>query len=312
MHAHTISRRDMWIHMLLYPGHTLPTAAAPVMVAVGLAVHDNVLAAWPAFAALLAGWLIQLGGVITDNYENLVRHPNDREHPALVHGLGSGALTLFGLKTAVSACYLVAILAGAWLLSIAGITVLVIGLASIAASWVYSGGPRPVGSLGLADPLFFVFFGTVSVIGAYYVQAAPLLGLSGFWQFVPAALPFTAIALSLPVGALTTSILIIDDIRDREFDVEKGKRTVAVRFGIEWSRREFAALLVFAFLAPLWFWLGLGFSARVLLPLVSLPLAVALARAIFTLDRFSDLVPMTPKAARLLLVYSALLAIGVA
>jgi len=298
--------------MLLYPGHTLPTAAAPVMVAVGLAVHDNVLAGGPALAALLAGWLIQLGGVITDNYENLVRHPNDREHPALVHGLGSGALTLFGLKAAISACYLVAMLAGAWLLSIAGIAVLVIGLASIAASWVYSAGPRPVGSLGLADPLFFVFFGTVSVIGAYYVQAAPLLGVSDFWQFVPTALHFTAVALSLPVGALTTNILIIDDIRDCEFDVEKGKRTVAVRFGIEWSRREFAMLLIFAYVVPLWFWLGLGFSVWALLPIVSLPLAIGLVRAVFTLDKFSDLVPMTPKAARLLLVYSALLAVGVA
>lgn len=59
------SRRDMWIHMLLYPGHTLPTALAPVLVAVGLALHGRVFAAWPAFLALLAGWLVQLGGVLT-------------------------------------------------------------------------------------------------------------------------------------------------------------------------------------------------------------------------------------------------------
>ena len=81
------SRRDLWIHMLVYPGHTLPTALAPVLVAAGLAFHDGVFAAGPALLALLAGWLVQLGGVLTDNYENLVRHPSDREHPQLVRAL---------------------------------------------------------------------------------------------------------------------------------------------------------------------------------------------------------------------------------
>lgn len=91
--------------MLLYPGHTLPTALAPVLVAAGLAVHDRVFAAWPAFLALLAGWFVQLGGVLTHNYENLVRHPGDREHPQLVRALREGSLMLFRLKAAILACF---------------------------------------------------------------------------------------------------------------------------------------------------------------------------------------------------------------
>jgi 1,4-dihydroxy-2-naphthoate octaprenyltransferase len=174
----------------------------------------------------------------------------------------------------------------------------VIGLASIAASWAYSAGPFAFGRHGLADPLFFLFFGVVSVLGGYYVQAH--------------AMPLAAFALGLPVGALTTNILIIDDIRDREFDRVKGKRTIAVRFGARWSRIEFAVLLAFAYLAPLAFWLGLGFGAWVLLPWLTLPLAVSTARDVFTRDRYQDLVPTTPKAGRLLLAYCVLLAIGVA
>jgi 1,4-dihydroxy-2-naphthoate octaprenyltransferase len=293
------SRRDMWIHMLLYPGHTLPTALAPILVAVGLAERDATFAALPVLAAFVAGWLIQVGGVFTDNYENLVRHPNDREHPQLVHALQSGALTLGGLRAAIAACYLGALAAGAYLLSIAGLPVLWIGLAAIAASLLYSAGPWPFGAAGLADPVFMLFFGVVSVVGGYVVQA------------LPNALPWSAVALGLPVGALTTCILIIDDIRDREFDVVKGKRTIAVRYGIGWSRAEFIALQTFAYLAPLWFWGALGFSAWVLLPLVSLPLAVSTARQVLSLERFEELVPMTPRAARLLIVYSALLALGV-
>ena len=296
--AQAWTRGEVWRRKLLYPGHTLPTAAAPVAVACGLAVRDHVFSAAPVLLALLAGWLIQLGGVLTDNYENLVRQPEDREHPELVEALRAGTLSLAQLKAAIATCYAIALLAGGFLLWIAGPLVLWIGLASIAASWAYSAGPCPIGKLGLADPLFFVFFGIVSVLGAYYVQAQ--------------ALPSVALALSLPVGALTTNILIVDDIRDREFDAVKGKRTVAVRFGKQWSRAEFLALLLLAYLAPLWFRLGLGFSAWILLPWLTLPQAFATARAVLTLDRYEQLLPVTPMAGRLLLAYSVLLAIGAA
>jgi 1,4-dihydroxy-2-naphthoate octaprenyltransferase len=305
-------RRDIWIHMLLYPGHTLPTAAAPVLVAAGLAVHDGVFAPGSVLLALLAGWVVQLGGVLTDNYENLVRHPSDQEHPQLVRALRDGSLTLFGLRAAILACFGVALAIGAYLVHLAGVAVLVIGLASIAAAVLYSAGPSPIGSRGLADPLFFAFFGTVSVVGAYYVQAAPAAGPVEFWQFVPEAAPLKAVALSLPIGALTTCILIIDDIRDREFDAVKGKHTVAVRFGARWSRAEFVALLAFAYLAPLWFVAGLGYGAWLLLPLASAPYMASTARAVLTLDRFEALVPLTPQMARLLVLYATLLAFGAA
>jgi 1,4-dihydroxy-2-naphthoate polyprenyltransferase len=304
------SRRDMWLHMLLYPGHTLPTAAAPAIVAAGLAFRHEVFAGVPLLLAFLAGWLIQLGGVLTDNYENLTRHPDDREHPQLVQALRSGALTLSGLRMAIHACYLAALLAGAGLLYVAGLPVLAIGLLSMTASWIYSAGPLPLGERGLADPLFFLFFGIVSVVGCYYVQAVP--ASSAFWSVNPEALPPVAFALGLPIGALTTGILVIDDIRDREFDVIKGKRTVAVRFGPQWSRAEFVGLLLFSYLFPLGLWLEFGFSAWALLPLLTLPYALATVRGVLTLHRFQDLVPMTPKAARLLLGYAVLLAIGIA
>jgi 1,4-dihydroxy-2-naphthoate octaprenyltransferase len=306
------SRGELWVRKLLYPGHTLPTAAAPAIVAAGLAFHDHVFAATPLLFAFLSGWLIQLGGVLTDNYENLVQQPEDREHPELVRGLKNGTLTLPGLRTVITTCYALALLAGAYLLGRAGSAVLVIGLLSIGASWIYSAGPYPVGRHGLADPLFFLFFGVVSVVGCYYVQAAPAHGASLTSAPILEALPLAAFALGLPVGALTTNILIIDDIRDREFDAAKGKRTVAVRFGKQWSRAEFACLILFSYAAPFWFWLKLGFGAAVLLPLLTLPWAVSTAGDVFRFDRYMDLVPTTAKAGRLLLAYSTLLGIGAA
>jgi 1,4-dihydroxy-2-naphthoate octaprenyltransferase len=302
------SRAEVWRRKLLYPAHTLPTALAPAAVAVGLAARDGHVDPAAALFAFLAGWLIQVGGVLTDNYENLVREPRDREHPELVRALARGTLTLAGLRRAVLAAYAGALAAGLYLVAHAGPGVLVIGLASVAASLAYSAGPFPLGRHTLADPLFFLFFGVVSVAGTYYVQAAPHFAGTSAW-LVPEALPAAAVALGIPVGALTTAILVIDDIRDRAFDVEKGKVTVAVRWGIGWSRAEFVALQALAFAVPVIAWLA-GWGAWVLLPLATLPYAISTARDVLTRERHEDLVPATPKAGRLLLAYSLLLAAG--
>lgn len=302
------TRREVWTRKLLYPGHTFPTAFAPVIVAAGLTQHDRVFALGPLLLAFAAGWLIQFAGVVTDNYANLRREPDDREHPELVRAVASGLLSLADLRMTILASYGLAVAFGLGLTAIAGWPVIVIGLASIGASWAYSAGPWPFGRHGFADPLFFLFFGTVSVLGAYYVQAAVVLG-SGHWR---ETLPLSAVAVSLPIGALITNILIIDDIRDRDFDVVKGKNTIAVRFGKSWSRAEFAGLLAFAYLAPFWLWRSFGFSAWVLLPLLTLPLAALVTHALWTRRRFDELVPMTPRLAMLTVGYAVCLAVGLA
>ena len=302
------TRREVWTRKLLYPGHTLPTALAPILVAIGLALHDRVFSPVPVLLAFIAGWLIQFAGVVTDNYTNLIRQPDDREHPELVEAVKTGLLSLADLRTTILMSYGSAAVLGVALTLMAGWPVIVIGLASILASWAYSAGPFPFGRHGFADPLFFLFFGVVSVLGAYYVQAEVVLGPAHWHE----ALPWTAVAVSLPIGALITNILIIDDIRDFAFDAVKGKNTIAVRFGKGASRAEFSLLLAFSYLAPFWFWQGLHFSAWVLLPLVTAPLALIVLRTVWVKDRFAELVPMTPRMAMLTVAYSICLAIGLA
>ncbi len=158
------TRREVWTRKLIYPGHTFPTAAAPILVAIGLAWHDRVFAAVPVLLAFLAGWLIQFAGVVTDNYSNLQRQPDDREHPELVQAIKSGLLSLGDLRAAILASYGLAAIFGLVLFTLAGWPVIVIGLSSILADWAYSAGPWPFGRRGFADPLFFVFFGVVSVL----------------------------------------------------------------------------------------------------------------------------------------------------
>jgi 1,4-dihydroxy-2-naphthoate octaprenyltransferase len=316
--AHAVTRGDVWLRMLLYPRHTLPTALAPVLVAGALAWHAGVFAPLPALAALLAGWLVQLGGVFTDNYTNLVRHPDDREHALFVQALRRGVISLGTLRLAIVGVYAGAVLVGLYLVAIGGRPALLIGLASIAASLAYSVGPFPLGDRALGDPLFFVFFGLVSVLGTYYVQAAAVLGGSavlgagaGWW---PAAgtLPPVAWVAGLPVAALTTNILIIDNIRDRAFDHAKRETTVAVLIGRRWSLAEYGALLALAYAVPLGLFAWGGWPGWVCLPWLSLPYALWVYRRLLRTDGHDALVPLTPQAGQVLLAHTALFAAGLA
>jgi len=307
-----MSHRKIWVDLLLYPGHTLPTAAAPALVGLGLAWHDHVFDFMPAFVGFLASWLVHIGGVFTDNYVLVTKTPQVREHPELNDALENGTLTRFTLRCAIVACFALALLTGPYLLKVAGFFVVVFGVLGVVSSWAYAGGPLAYARHGLADPIFFVMFGVVAVVGTYYVQAASHALSPLNWYLVHAALPADAFILGLPVGALVTNVLLIDDIRDHEPDRRKGWLTGAVRFGIGWNRGEIIVLTAFAYLAPFWFWLGRGFSPWVLLPLLTLPQAVSVARTVAMRDGFEDLFPMTPKAAFLSLAYGALLAIGIA
>lgn len=306
------SRRDLWLHWLVYPGHSLPTAMAPVLVASGLAIHDRVFAPLPALMAFAASWLIHIAGLFMDNYELLIRHPTVREHPELLDALERGTLTINGLRIAIIACLaLAAIGTGPYLVEVAGWPAVVIGILGIAGSLGYAAGPFPSGKYGLADPQFFIMFGVFAPAAAYYVQFAAHHDATA-WDLLSHGMPLRAFVVGLPLGAFCVNILIIDDVRDRRFDAAKGWRTGPIRFGLGWSRVQYTAMVGLAYLAPLWFWLRWGFDATVLLPLLTLPPAVLIARRVWTHDDDATFQPMSPWVALLCLGYAALLAFGIA
>lgn len=300
------------MRLLLYPGHTLPTAAAPVVVGTGLAIHDGVFAALPALAALVGSWLIHVGGVFLDNHELLRRHAAVVEHPELSAAVRDGRLRLSVLRLAIAACFVLSLVPGAYLVAIGGSFAFLLGALGVAASAGYAGGRWPYTRWGLADPLFFLMFGVVAVVGTWFAQAvahAPdVPSLATAWQLLPG----NAFLVGLPVGALVTCVLVIDDLRDHEFDRVKGWRTPPVWWGPRASQSEFTILMGFAYVAPwpLWLWRDLGVA--VLLPLLTLPAAIAAARSVCTARRREDLVPLTPRVAKLGAVYALLLGIGLA
>jgi len=165
---------------------------------------------------------------------------------------------------------------------------------------------------GLADPLFFAMFGIVAVAGSYYIQWAAVHSAASHGLDAIVQLPWDIFLIGLPVGALVTNVMLIDDIRDRHFDAVKGWHTFAVRFGLPGIRGEYLALSALAYVLPLAFWLWLDVSAWIFLPLLTLPMSYKIWRAVSTLDQTRDLLSMSPRASYLSLSYAALLALGVA
>lgn len=305
-----LSRRALWTRLLLYPGHTLPTAAAPVLVGVGLALHDGVFVAGPALLFLLGSWFVHVAGVFADNHTLLRRYPDLPEHPELLAAVASRTLALDTLARAIVLCLALAALCALPLLWLSGPMVLVLALLGGVSGLGYHWGPWPYANRGLADPVFFLMFGVVAVAATYGVQAAALLPPGPWWQRWP-ALPSLVWVVGLPVGALVTCVLVIDDIRDRFWDAQKGWLTPPVRWGLAFSRAEFAALLVLAYAAPL-VALALGAGLSSLLPLLTAPLAWRALRAVRRYDSTPHLFPWTPRVAKLGLVYAALQALGLA
>jgi 1,4-dihydroxy-2-naphthoate octaprenyltransferase len=303
--------RSIWIDLLLYPTHTLPTALAPVLVGAGLAVRDGVFAPLPVLLGFLGSWAVHVAGVLADNHELLRKHPAIEEHPELTRAVADGTLRLSTLRAAIAACLALAALAAPYLYRIGGAPVLALGAIGVVVSVSYNVAPWAYVRRGWAAPVFFAMFGIVAVVGTYYIGVAAHEGAPSPWRLL-ASLPASVLVAGLPAGAIVTSVMLIDDIRDREFDAAKGWRTGAVRNGARFAASEVAALVAFAYVAPALLWAALGLGPWVLLPVASLPLGWRAVAVVWRATDRRELVPWTPRMAGLALLHSALLAAGLA
>jgi 1,4-dihydroxy-2-naphthoate octaprenyltransferase len=194
------------------------------------------------------------------------------------------------------------------------VPILLVGLLGVASGILYTGGPYPLGYHGLGDLFVFVWFGVVAVTGTHYVQAVE----AGAWLDEPFTIAAqlrpvstTAALASLPIAAISTNILVVNNVRDRETDAATGKRTLAVIFGYRAARAEFLALLALAYATPIALWAVGELPATVLAPLLTLPLAASLARTVLTETGGDALNPALERTGQLLFAVAALFALGI-
>ncbi len=289
-----MTARAAWL--LAIRPKTLPAAIAPVLVGSAFAAADRVFAPLPALAALAGALLLQIGVNLANDYFDCVKGIDGTERLGPVRAAASGLIPLPRLRLGIALDFGLALLIGLYLTAVGGWPVLAIGVASMLAALLYSGGPAPLASLGLGDAFVFAFFGLAGVCGTYYVQAQ--------------AMTRAVVIAALPVGALITAILVVNNLRDIATDAAAGKRTLAVILGPAGARIEYALLVLGSYAAPIALLARGDAGPRVLLPLASLPLAAYLVRAVCRGEGRALNRVLAGSAAHALL-FSALLAAGV-
>ena len=274
---------------------TLPAAIAPVLVGTSLAASEDVFKPLRFVCALIGSIFIQIGTNLANDYSDARRGADTEDRLGPVRVTAGGLVPPRRVLIWTYVAFGIAVLAGVYLIAVAGWELLAVGIASIVAGVLYTGGPKPYGYEGLGELFVFLFFGVVAVVGSYFVQTEQL--------------ERTAFDLSVPVGLLAAAILVVNNVRDIDTDRRAGKRTLAVRVGREKSRRLFALMIAFAYIALI----GVVFelSPWVLLPLLTIPLAVPLVRTVGTRTDGASLNGALADTGRLLGLFSILLSVGV-
>ena len=244
--------------------------------------------------ALVVAVALQVGTNYANDYSDGVRG-TDTARVGPVRLVASGLAAPGSVRRAAWAAFAVAAAGGLALAAVAGWWLILVGVACIAAGWLYTGGPRPYGYAGLGEVFVFVFFGLVATVGTAYVQVGRITGL--------------AVGAAVPVGLLAVALLVVNNLRDIPGDRASGKRTLAVRMGAPATRRLYAAVL----LAPFGVAAVLAVSRLgALLVWVALPLAIPPVRQVLGGEEGKGLIPVLGATARLQLAFGILLAVGIA
>ena len=276
---------------------TLPVSVAPVLVGTALAQPEGHVFHPPRLLAALVGALfIQIGTNLSNDYSDARRGADTEDRLGPVRVSAGGLVPPGRVLVATYVSFGIAVLAGAYLVAVAGWELLLVGAASILAGVLYTGGPRPYGYEGLGEVFVFLFFGIVAVTGSFFVQVGHLR--------------WVAFALAVPVGLLAAAVLVVNNLRDVDTDRRAGKRTLAVKLGRERTRELYAAVVYGAYLLTTVTWLFSGLAPWLLLPWLTLPVAAPVVRLVRNRNDGPSLNQALAKTGILQLAFCCLLAAG--
>ncbi len=285
------------IWMMAARPKTLPAGIAPVLVGTSLAGYVHVFHPLRFVAALLGSVLIQIGANLSNDYSDARRGADTEDRLGPLRVTAGGLVPPRQVLIATYVTFGLAVLCGAYLIAVAGWQLLLIGVASIAAGVLYTGGPRPYGYEGLGELFVFLFFGVAAVAGSYFVQLRDFS-----WE---------SLALSVPVGLIASALLVVNNTRDIDTDRRANKRTLAVRLGRRRARQMYAAMVYLSFPLALITWIFGPLQPWLLLCWLALPLALPVERLVRTHTDGPSLNRALAATGRLQLVFCLLLSAGI-
>ena len=290
----SISKTESWI--LASRPKTLPAAIMPVFVGTSIAIYDGLFDLSAAIIALVCSLLIQIGTNFINDLYDYLKGSDKKNRVGPVRVLVNGLISVKEMRIGIAIVFGSAFLLGMYLVYLGGWVVFIIGVLSLIAGYSYTAGPFPLAYNGLGDIFVFIFFGFVGTIGTYYVQAHEI-SMMAVWS-------------SIPVGALVTNILVVNNYRDIEEDRAAGKLTLAVIFGSTFAKMHYLLFMILSYAILLVVYFTFKQSLFVFLPLLTLPLSIKLIKMIFRITG-KELNKTLELTAKLSAIYGLLFAVGI-
>ncbi len=290
-----MATRNQWIDGAR--PRTLPAAVAPVLVGTSIAEFEGSFRPVIALLALVVSLALQIGVNYANDYSDGIRG-TDEDRVGPVRLVGQKLATPQEVKRAAIIAFGFSALAGFGMVLLSHVWILVpIGIAAIAAAWFYTGGSKPYGYAGYGELFVFVFFGLVAVAGTSASQTGKVTGL--------------ALLGGIACGALSTAILVANNLRDIPTDKLTGKRTLAVRLGDAKTRELYRACILVGFFMPL----AMNFSESgpesAFIGLFAILSARRPLQAVRNGATGPDLIPVLGDTARVLLLFAGMLSVAI-
>jgi 1,4-dihydroxy-2-naphthoate octaprenyltransferase len=244
-------------------------------------------------SALLGALTIQIGSNYVNDGADFEKGADTEERLGPPRMAAMGFLTPKALYSGAAISFLIAFLAGLYLVYTAGLGILLIGILSIFFAVIYTAGPFPLAYLGLGDFFVLIFFGLVAVLGTVYSHAQ--------------SINLDAVYLGFCTGIHGMSLIAVNNLRDIPTDEKIGKKTLSVRMGDRGSRIYFSILQVF----PYFFWIPLskmipwGF-----LPFLAIPSGIMNIIKVFKIQDRKEFNFLLAKVAAHQLIFGALVVIA--
>jgi 1,4-dihydroxy-2-naphthoate octaprenyltransferase len=275
---------------------TLAASVAPVLAGTAIAVHEGGPRLGAGLLALLVGVAMQVGVNFANDYSDFVRGADTPRRVGPVRAASSGLVPPEHVRWAAIAAFGVAAVFGLWLSLVTDWRLLFAGVACLLAGWLYTGGPRPYGYIGLGELFVFLFFGLVATVGTVFVETLHITPL--------------AILIGCAMGCLATAILILNNLRDMDSDVAAGKRTLATRIGRSRTLALLVVLTCVAFAIPIVVLATHLAGVTVMLVHFAIPIAAVPVRTAFATRNGPPLVGALKRMAVAQLAFALLFTVG--
>lgn len=226
---------------------TLPLSVSGIIIGTAIAVNQGYFSIVIFSLALGTTLGLQILSNFANDYGDGVKGTDNEERVGPARALQSGLISARELKQGIFITALATLLLAVLLIYSAfgrenflfAVLFFVLGIGAIAAAIKYTVGSNAYGYKGLGDIFVFIFFGLVAVYGSYFLYSQEI-----DWLVV---LPACAI------GFLSTAVLNLNNMRDRESDAKSGKNTLVVKMGEAASKNYHYALVFGALLSLLIF-----------------------------------------------------------